>query len=254
MLFAQQFFGILFASRAAVSADGRHWQMNSGKQARAGVVAGAIVTAISVTASAVLIATPALHPPGAARSHVVQSTTTGLLGPGSVTVSESRAVFGAQDDQLGQMLSLLESLPEDLKQADPKTTPNYANRLTSEIDARSGGASAASGIVSDSPVISTALFTLPSGGPRAYTMGPRIELAVNWFACATDIVGLIVQYGVPVGKVIGWIKDARAIYGSVRAIAAAIRRGDFGVTEGEDAAQVLEGLLGIDGVIADCFT
>ncbi|CAQ02849.1 hypothetical protein ACR8AL_05540 [Clavibacter sepedonicus] len=152
------------------------------------------------------------------------------------------------------MLSLLESLPEDLKQADPRTTPNYADRLDAEIKARSGGAYEGSSVASDSPVLSTALFARDSGGPRASTTGPRIELAVNWVACATDIVGLIVQYGVPVGKVIGWIKDARAIYGSVRAIAAAIRRGDFGVTEGEDAAQVLEGLLGIDGVIADCFT
>ncbi|MBF4625619.1 hypothetical protein [Clavibacter sp. VKM Ac-2872] len=214
---------------------------------------GAVVTTISLTASAALMVTTTLHPTGEARSRVVQSSPA-LLGTSDATVSASRAVSDAQDDQLGQMLSLLESLPEDLKQADPKTTPNYANRLTAEINARRGGASEGSSIASSSPVISTALFARDSGGPGASTTGPRIELAVNWFACATDIVGLIVQYGVPVGKVIGWIKDARAIYGSVRAIAAAIRRGDFGVTEGEDAAQVLEGLLGIDGVIADCFT
>jgi hypothetical protein len=227
--------------------------MNSGRQARARAVAGAVVTTIGVTASAALMATPALHPTGVPHTHVVQSTMTALPGTSDVTVSASRAVSDAQDDQLGQMLSLLESLPEDLKQADPKTTPNYANRLTAEIDARSGGASLGPSIVSDSPVISTALFTRDSGAPSASTTDPHIELAVNWVACATDIVGLIVQYGVPVGRVIGWIKEARELFGSVSGIVRAMARGDFAVAVGDDAAQVIQALLGVDGVIADCF-
>ncbi|XXM92587.1 hypothetical protein ACAD32_02411 [Clavibacter nebraskensis] len=228
--------------------------VKSGSQVKASVASGAVVTAIGVLVSAALVAASALHPVVAEHPSVGSSANTALLRSGTSTFDSSRVVGGTSDDRLGQMLALLESLPEDLKQADPKTTPGYADRLAAEINARRGGAIGGATTTAGYPAVSTALFTGTSASPRTSPTDPQIELAVNWVACATDIVGLIVQYGIPVGKVIGWIKDARAIYGSVRAIAAAIRRGDFGVTVGEDAAQELEGLLGIDGVIADCFS
>jgi hypothetical protein len=229
--------------------------VNSGSQVKASVVSGAVVTAIGVLVSAALVAASAvLHPVVAEHPSVGQPANTALFRSGASTFDSSRVVSGTPDDQLAQMLALLESLPEDLKQADPKTTPGYADRLAAEINARRDGAIGGATAITGYPAVSPALLTGISASPRASATDPQIELVVNWVACATDIVGLIVQYGIPVGKVIGWIKDARAIYGSVRAIAAAIRRGDFGVTVGEDAAQVLEGLLGIDGVIADCFS
>lgn len=175
----------------------------------------------------------------------------GAAGTNALLASDSSSTQGSSVDQLDQLLSLLESLPADLKDADPASTPGYERRLADAINARVSNASVPALTASEALVVSTVSFRKSSQSPVGAV--PQVRLAANWFACATDIVGLIVRYGVPVGRVIGWIKEARSIFGSLSGIVRAIARGDFAVAVGDDAAEVIEALLGVDGVIADCF-
>lgn len=133
------------------------------------------------------------------------------------------------DADLDMLIKTLEALPEDLKTANPLTTPNYEQRLNkalSNLDANTGSAS------------------LPF---------PIAKPAVNYLSCAYQIVSTVVQYGIPVAKVISWIKQAKALFGSVKAIWAAIRGGSFTAQLGPEAADIIKALLGMDKVIAACF-
>lgn len=126
------------------------------------------------------------------------------------------------DAQLDDLLRRLESVPVDLKWADPRTTPNYAHRLD---DALNG--------------------TVVNNGVQPY---------FNLPGCAYEIGLLVVQYGVPVGKVIGWIKSARKLYGGVKGIWRAMRNGMFMAQMGSEAQKIFEMILGIDGVMRQCFS
>ncbi|MCI1788217.1 MAG: hypothetical protein LKI58_09145 [Actinomyces sp.] len=132
-----------------------------------------------------------------------------------------------QEAQFEEILTRLENLPDDLKNADPRTTPNYEARLNEAL----GGITILQGLQ-------------PTGGLSAQT---------NWGKCAIEVAKVIVTYGIPVAKVVKWIKEARAIWGGVRGILAAIRAGDAAAKIGPEAVAVLEGILGIGGVRSACF-
>lgn len=132
---------------------------------------------------------------------------------------------------LEQLQLKLESLPEDLKNANPRTTPNYEQRLNQAL----GG-------------------VMVIGAGAAGASSGSASTMVNWLACTYELVSVVVQYGVPVGKIIGWIKDARRIWGGVRGIWAAIRSGNAAASIGPEAAEVLQGILGIGGVVNACFS
>lgn len=80
----------------------------------------------------------------------------------------------------------------------------------------------------------------------------EVAPAFNVAACAAAIAPLIIEYGIPVAKVVGWIRRARAIWGGVRGIWTAIRSGAAAAEIGEDAVKVLEGILGVGGVVSAC--
>ncbi|NMM94339.1 hypothetical protein [Bifidobacterium oedipodis] len=125
------------------------------------------------------------------------------------------------DEQLDKLLHRLENIPIDLQMADPRTTPNYLERLNTAM-----------------------------GG-----LNPNeVQLYFNPAGCAYEVGMLVLQYGIPVGKVINWIKKARKIYGGVTKIWEAIRRGDFLIQMGGEAQSIFAMILGIDGVIQQCFS
>lgn len=175
---------------------------------------------------------------------VVASTTvmTLTLGFGSVAYASplDRASIGntitsrvsmspsMSDAELARVLTALENLPEELKRADPRTTPNYEQRL------------------------SEALHCMRIGGLPA--LAGTILLQASWWRCGLEVASVIVQYGFPVAKVIKWIKSAQKLYGGVKGIWRAIRSGRAVGEIGEEGAQVLEMLLGFDGVISACFS
>lgn len=148
-----------------------------------------------------------------------------LVGTGAAVAAQAPQPENqprATDKDLDVLLAKLESLPPHLRNADPATYPNYEAELRAHID----------------------------GKPA--TNSDVAQPAFNAFACAAAIVPLIVEYGIPVGKVVGWIRRAREIWGGVRGIWAAIRSGAAAAEIGEDAVKVLEGILGVGGVVNAC--
>lgn len=126
------------------------------------------------------------------------------------------------EEQFQHTIEVLDQLPEDLKTADPKTTPNYEQRLTEAIDQIEG---------------------IQAGGTTTY---------VNWISCGAALAGVVAQYGIPVAKVVKWLKDGYKIFGRIKGLIAAVRSGAAAAEIGEDAVNVLEGILGVDGVVSAC--
>ena len=136
--------------------------------------------------------------------------------------------FMTRDQQLDLILSKLESLPEHLKEADPKTYPNYEQEIRRYLG-------------------DTTL--LP---PAETSTGATIPYFNAW-ACAGSLAGFIINTGIPVAKIIGWIKRARQLWGSVKGVWNAIRRGEAAAKIGSEAASVLEDILGYGDVVNNCF-
>ncbi|MGP5007790.1 hypothetical protein ACTXJK_12905 [Brachybacterium tyrofermentans] len=126
------------------------------------------------------------------------------------------------DADLEAFEAALAQLPPELQEADPSTYPHYEAELRAHLPSTQ---------------------SVPPG---------EVAPAFNLAACAAAIVPLILEYGIPVAKVVGWIRRAGAIWGGVRGIWAAIRSGAAAAEIGEDAVQVLEGILGVGGVVTAC--
>ena len=71
--------------------------------------------------------------------------------------------------------------------------------------------------------------------------------------CLLAVAVVIAEYGIPAAKVVSWIRKARATWGGVKGIIAAIQGGFAAAQIGEEAATVLMGILGLDSVVNACF-
>ncbi|MGK4065185.1 hypothetical protein AB0Y14_03875 [Rothia sp. HC945] len=171
------------------------------------LTAGTIIVSLALSAGGLA---PAMAASTAESStNVAQSASTGPDGQ----ISE---------EQFQHSMRALDQLPEDLKTADPKTTPNYEQRLTEAINQIEGN---------------------QVGGATTY---------VNWVSCGAALAGVVVQYGVPVAKVVKWLKEGYKIFGGIKGLITAIRSGAAAAEIGEDAVSVLEGVLGVNGVVSAC--
>ena len=130
------------------------------------------------------------------------------------------------DQQLDNIIAQLDSLPRELRHANPSTYPNYEQRLRQEI-----------GQVS---TVSTA----PSSGAEAQASGWR---------CTLEVGAVIAGYGIPASKVVKWLKEAKAIWGGFKGILAAVRSGAASREIGGEAAELLGVILGSGGVKKHCF-
>lgn len=134
------------------------------------------------------------------------------------------------DAELDALVTRLDQLPESVKQANPQDIPNYATKLNNFL---------AGGTFSDTPSLAS--------------RGKMSTLGTNWPKCVLEIGLLVVQYGIPVAKVIKWVKEAKAIWGGVKGIWWAITHGVAAAQIGGEGAKVLSGLLGTQGFINACF-
>lgn len=191
---------------------------NNRYKARTILTAGAVALTFAVTSMHAPAPVQAAEAPQASAQAVIEQ-----LGP-------SKTINLSTDEGAEQLVTLLESLPEDLKNADPNTTKNYEERLNSAL----GG-----------------VKVVQKDRSLAGQSG-ELSTQVNWVACAASLAGVVVQYGVPVAKVVKWLKDGYKIFGGVKNLIKAIRSGAAAAEVGEDAAKVLEGILGIDGVVSAC--
>lgn len=90
------------------------------------------------------------------------------------------------------------------------------------------------------------------GHPTAIP-GPITVQGARW-QCTAKVASIIIQYGLPVGKVLEWLKDAREIWGGVTGIWRAIRSGAAFTEIGEEGVQILEMLFGFESVAFACFS
>lgn len=166
---------------------------------------------------------------GVALSLTSTSAFAGMTRPANtIPPGKAAALTDAQKDQkLTDILNTLEAVPNDLKNADPATTPDYKNRL----------------------------FVATNGITVVEAPGTTQEDAAQFGVggCVLAVAGVVVQYGVPVAKVIAWIRKAKALYGAVNSIRSAILVGTAAGEIGEEAATVLMGILGLDSVVNACF-
>lgn len=153
-----------------------------------------------------------------------------LGGVTSATALEPRSSqkFMTPDQQLNLILSKLESLPEHLKKADPKTYPNYEQEIRQYVGD---------------------IKLLPPTSSSPGTVNPQF----NGWACASSLAGFVATTGIPVLKIIGWIKRARQLWGGVSGIWRAIRSGAAAAEIGGEAATVLGEILGVGGIVNNCF-
>lgn len=151
--------------------------------------------------------------------------------PGNVAGSTAPgAALTAEDEQFLKIISELDALPEDLKRQTPTQGGNYEAQLTAQLD----------GLKSVNSV-STSDSAVP---------------AFNWAACVWEVAKVIVQYGIPVVKVVGWLKQLWRMYRSVTAIIDALKDGRAFVENPEiteEGAKIIEMLLGLEGVTNACF-
>lgn len=132
------------------------------------------------------------------------------------------------DEQLDRILKALEAMPEHLKQADPKTYPDYEKAIEPYLEGL------------------TTVVT-PSDGSGA---NPDFHF-VN---CVASISGFIATNGFPALRIISWIQTSIKLWGGVNGIRLALKTGEAAIAIGPDAATILSSLLGIQGIIKWCFS
>lgn len=140
----------------------------------------------------------------------------------NITLISSKSTL--TDAGLSYLINRLDQLPESVKQANPQDIPDYAQKLDNFL---AGGS------------FSTTMRITPMG--------------TNWPQCIFQIGLLVAQYGIPVAKVVGWLKEAKAVWGGVSGIWKAIRSGWVAARFGSQAGNILSAILGTDGVIRACF-
>ncbi|MBP3089095.1 hypothetical protein EML15_08050 [Corynebacterium sp. sy017] len=139
----------------------------------------------------------------------------------SVESSDSSSLMS--DAELDRLIQVLDRVSKNLKEANPEAIPDYEDQLAQELNR----------------------LLRPSEG---------VAFRSSWLQCGAEIASVVVQYGIPVAKVLKWLRDARRMWGSVYGIWRAIKRGDAFAEIGEEGVQVLEMILGFDGVISACFS
>ena len=181
---------------------------------------------------------------------------------GSQAAAKPKTKYRTADEHLDAILEKLLQVPDYLQRADPKTYPNFEAELDKYLDGitvlnpRDYGYDTEkvnstldhTTSKSDKPDRAVAkLDTLDGSTSKA-------EPVFDLWACIAAVAGVVGQYGLPVMKVIGWVRKAKELYSDVSGILSAIKRGEAVAEVGEDGAKVLEAILGIEGVTSACFS
>ncbi|MBD5383145.1 MAG: hypothetical protein HDR73_15195 [Clavibacter sp.] len=200
--------------------------------------------------TAALGAAPSAVPVAAPRRAAVASVSVDSVARMAPATSLA-ATPAMTDADLDGLVAVLDALPEDIKSADPRTTPDYERRLSRAMEATT---SARQSTRADASVLLGLAPRHLLGEAGRIGAPTQVELATDWIACGAAVAGVIAQYGIPVVKVLGWIREAREIWQTAYGIYVAIRDGVFAVQMGEEAAQLLGAILGVDGVASAYFS
>ena len=154
------------------------------------------------------------------------AATGALLSPARANEGVIRPVQAklSPEAQLHYIIKRLEELPEYLKNADPRTYPNYSQEINKYLSG-----------------VTVIVY------PPDHNLG-----RINWWACAAALASLAIEYGIPAGKILKWLKDSVKIWRSLKGVIQAIKTGEAANRIGHEAVKVLEGVLGIDSVVAAC--
>ena len=189
---------------------------------------------------------------------------------GSQAAAKPKTKYRTADEHLDAILEKLLQVPDYLQRADPKTYPNFEAELdkyldgitvlnprnyprdygydTEKANSKPDHTSNKSG-KSDRAVAK--MDTLDDSTSKA-------EPVFDLWGCIAAVAALVAEYGLPVMKVIGWIRKGKELYGSVAGLVRAIKSGkifkDPVEDISEDGAKLLEALLGLDGVKTACFS
>ncbi len=109
--------------------------------------------------------------------------------PATEQSQENGPTQGISEEQFQHLYQTLDKLPEDIKNAAPKTYPNYEQRLDEELRK-----------------IDPSLSTSAQGSPNG------ASTYINWVSCGAAVAGAVAQYGIPFGQAISWLKEAVSIY------------------------------------------
>lgn len=165
-------------------------------------------------------------------SPILALTPAGASTSGSLTPDEQASL--TPDQQLDLILQELESLPQDLKDADPRTYPGYEEALRSYLGD----------------------MTVVQPGDQGDQVEPGDQVmrpTFNFWTCASSLAAFVTTSGIPVAKIIGWIRRSRQLWGGFRGVWNTVRSGEAASEIGQEAADVLEGVLGLGGVAENCF-
>lgn len=155
------------------------------------------------------------------------TSTTALRSSGGATTLTSAEAEAQIEAQLEDILSALENLPADLQEGSPESTPDYQERLRQELD----------GLTTVDPELTAQVlgFTPQTG----------------WL-CAAELAAFVVTTGVPVFRMIRILNQARVAAGGWNGLLVALRTGQLVGLVGEDSAEILEQILGVNSVIDAC--
>ena len=165
---------------------------------------------------------------GVVPASAVGSTASDARGSAAVVAQDSPEM---SSNTFESLYYALDKLPEELKEADPATYPGYVQKLDQEL--------------------SKIDPSLGAQGPGSSSVSGAMP-SITWVSCGAAVAGAVAQYGIPVAKVIGWLKDAVKIYKSLKTVWELIRKGAPLTELGGEATDALAGILGIPGVIEAC--
>lgn len=181
---------------------------------------------------------------------------------GSQAAAKPKTKYRTADEHLDAILEKLLQVPDYLQRADPKTYPNFEAELDKYLDGITVLNPRDYGYDTEKANSKPDHATNKSGkSDRAVAKmdtldrsTSKAELAFDFWGCTAAVAGLVAEYGLPVMKVIKWIRRADEIWGGVVGIKDAIVSGAAAAEIGEDAAKVLEAILGLEGVNSACFS
>ena len=155
----------------------------------------------------------------------------GALVAGGTVVVAGPASAGDPSLKWKSQASYSEDEQLELKRADPRTYPNYESEIAHYLE----------GITT---------VQKPSSAQEGGMARPMFDP----IGCPIALASFVIQFGVPVTRIMAWINKARKLWGGARGILRAIRSGDAAAAIGEDAVNVISELLGVPGIIETCFS
>lgn len=181
---------------------------------------------------------------------------------GSQAAAKPKTKYRTADEHLDAILEKLLQVPDYLQRADPKTYPNFEAELDKYLDGitvlnprdygydteKANSKPDHTTNKSDKADRAVAKMDTLDGSTS------KAEPVFDLWGCIAAIAGLVAEYGLPVMKVIAWIRRAKEIWGGVSGIWTAIRSGVAATEIGEEGAKVLGAILGLEGVNSACFS